>query len=127
MAGQRLTPRDGLLSIRTRIPSRNLDNRALVARLKNVKGAEATYEDFLVARQGKASINRETFLRYMEDVTPDPGVIEEWVRFHPTHRDQSGRLYMMIENTEKGHRLIREDGTVGTSPQKEFPDFFTAL
>lgn len=127
MAGQGLTPQGRLLSVRTRIPTRNLDDRALVARLKNAKGLRTTYEDFLVARQGEISLDKETFLQYLEEVTPDPGVMEKWVIFDPTHRDHSGRLYMMIEETEKGSRLIREDGTMGTCSQKEFPDFFTAL
>lgn len=127
MAGQRLSPEHRLILIRTRIPSRDLDDRSLVARLKNVKGLKTTYKDFLVARQGKSSIDREAFLQYMEEVTPDPGVIEEWVRFTPTHRDQSGLLYMMIEKTQKGYRLLREDSVLGTCPQKEFPEFFTVL
>jgi len=101
MAGQRLIPEARLLSIRTRIPSRDLDDRALVARLKNAKGPGTTYEDFLVARQGKGSISRDTFLLYMEEVTPDPGIMEELVRFSPTHRDRSG-LYRKRPSTAQG-------------------------
>nr|AAO38296.1 Lfe121p8 [Leptospirillum ferrooxidans] len=127
MAGQRLIPEDRHLLIRTRIPSRDLDDRALVARLKNTKGSKTTYEDFLVARQGKSSIDRETFFLYMEEVLPDPGVMEEWILFSPTHRDRAGLLYMMIEGTEKTHRLIREDGVKGSCSKDEFPDFFSTI
>jgi hypothetical protein len=127
MAGQRLIPEDRLLAIRTRIPSKELDDRALIARLKNAKGPSTSYEDFLVARRGESSISRETFLLYMEKVAPDPGIMEEWVQFRPTHRDRDGLHYMMIEKSEKGHRLLREDGVMGTSSHEEFSEFFTVI
>ncbi len=129
MAGQGLKPKQEpeRVLLRTRIPSRELSDRKLIARLKATKGMRTTYEDFLVARKGKTDITPDRFGELIVELAPDPAVREEWIVFLPTHADRRGQRYMILDRTREGYRLIREDGVLGTSPEEEFPEFFSPI
>lgn len=117
---------DRWLKVRIRIPSEVLEAPELVQRLKHAKSG-ATYGDFVTARKGRPEIGESEFRRLWNRLSPHPHDREEWIPFHPTWTDESGRTYQVLSEESSRIRLVREDGVMGHCLRDEFRKFFRPI